>query len=284
MNVYIPKELIRHDLAAHVAVVDVTPELAEKWLAHNTHNRNRRHQMVLRFVEDMRADAWSFNGSSIVFADDVTLLDGQNRLFAVVDSGVTVPFIVVWGLAPSVQDDIDTGALRKLSDVLTLAGESNSSQLASLIRFTRSWAAGERRAALFGGQLSVAQGTTFLHAHPELRDICSWARARYGNLTPTLVGGLYWAFSRLDNEDAATDADAFFARLHDGQGLIKGDPIYELRRATEDRTGGHATRRTRTHVTALVIKAWNAYRLGETVERLRWRSGGERPEPFPEPT
>jgi hypothetical protein len=31
------------------------------------------------------------------------------------------------------------------------------------------------------------------------------------------------------------------------------------------------------------IKAWNAYRSGETIELLRWSPGGAKPERFPEP-
>jgi hypothetical protein len=32
----------------------------------------------------------------------------------------------------------------------------------------------------------------------------------------------------------------------------------------------------------LIVKAWNAYRAGEPVKVLKYRAGGDKPEPFPE--
>jgi len=36
-------------------------------------------------------------------------------------------------------------------------------------------------------------------------------------------------------------------------------------------------------IIALVLKAWNAYRSGETIQLLRFKVGGAHPEKFPEP-
>ena len=41
--------------------------------------------------------------------------------------------------------------------------------------------------------------------------------------------------------------------------------------------------RSETYLTAILIKAWNAYRSGEEVGVLRFRPGGAHPEKFPEP-
>ena len=68
-------------------VVMVTPELAAEWLTHNTHNRGLKPIAIKRFAEDMTTGDWQWNGESIRFAADGTLLDGQNRLHAIVDSG-----------------------------------------------------------------------------------------------------------------------------------------------------------------------------------------------------
>ena len=41
--------------------------------------------------------------------------------------------------------------------------------------------------------------------------------------------------------------------------------------------------RSQTYLLAITLKAWNAYRQGETVGLYRWRPGGAKPEAFPEP-
>jgi hypothetical protein len=83
-------------------------------------------------------------------------------------------------------------------------------------------------------------------------------------------------------EDSSNDAEFFFQRLADHQGLVKGDPVYELRRATDNSKSVRGQRSER-YLTAITIKAWNAYRDGTQIGLLTFRPGGEKPERFPEP-
>src|SRR5262249_7354433 len=88
----------------------------------------------------------------------------------------------------------------------------------------------------------------------------------------------YWLFSRIEPDDA----EHFFNRLHDGQNMAKGDPIYEFRRVMETTKSMRGERST-TFITAVMVKAWNAYRDGKAVQVLTFRPGGAKPEQFPEP-
>lgn len=272
---------VRHDLLTNVTVIDVTPELAEKWLVHNTHNRNRKVRAIERMVADMVHDAWSWTGAAICFANDGTLLDGQNRLYAVIESGKTIPMIVVTGLALEAQNDIDTGTVRKLADVLSMHGETNASTLGGLIRLAEAWERGHRATVFNTAALgSNSACLTFLDAHPEMRDIANWAKnANIAGLSPGLLGLAYWATSRIDDEDA----DFFFARLEDGQQLVKGNAIFELRRTLAERSARLNTTLNRTWALAIVFKGWNAFRDGAEVGIYRWARGGSRPEAFPVP-
>ena len=65
-----------------VQLVEITPELAHEWLGFNTHNRNIRQRIVTAYAADMTGGDWQWNGESIKFAEDGTLLDGQHRLAA----------------------------------------------------------------------------------------------------------------------------------------------------------------------------------------------------------
>lgn len=263
----------------NIEIVDVTPELAEKWLAKNTHNRNLRERQSILYATDMVNGDWRWTGEGIKFGKSGRLLDGQHRLHAIVLSGVTVRMLVVRNLDDKAQEDVDRGVPRKFHDVLALRGESDASSLAALVRKVHGWEAGRRR-DVTGFQATVAQMLRTLDAHPELRDITRRARtlADHIDLPGSVIGLCVWLFERIDEEDA----HFFFERLADAQGLLKGDPIYELRRTlagTKDVRG----ERSQTFLLAITIKAWNAYRRGESVGLYRWKPGGAKPESFPEP-
>ena len=48
-----------------VEIVDVTPELAETWLARNPNNRNLRKAVVDSYARDMQAGRWALNGGTL---------------------------------------------------------------------------------------------------------------------------------------------------------------------------------------------------------------------------
>lgn len=265
----------------NVELVSLTPELASEWLLSNTHNRNLRQRVILAYAADMAAGNWQWNGESIKFAEDGALLDGQHRLAAIVEAGVTIPMLVVRGLPSQTQDTVDGGAKRTFSDVLGLRGERSNSMLAAITRRVTTWEMGARKV---GTKVKYTPTTSqllqTLEKYPDLRDIAVSVGgvARHCDIPGSILGLGWWLFGQLSSEDA----EFFFARLGDGQGLVKGDPIYELRRTAENSKNVKGER-SETFLTAVMIKAWNAYRDGSTVGLLTFRPGGSRPERFPEP-
>ncbi len=262
-----------------VELINVTPDIAAEYLTHNTHNRNSRERQIKLYAADMAAGDWSFTGAPITFADTGDLLDGQHRLHAIVMADVTIPLLVIRGLVRDAQDDTDGGIPRKFYDVLGLRGHSNASHLAALTRRVTAWEAGVYRNCN-NYPATHAQLLRTLEAHPELPEIIQPARSAASGcgLPASVVAIAMWVFSNIDEEDSRF----FFDRLGDGQNLAKGDPIFELRR-TIATTAGVKGERNQTYLLAIVIKAWNAYRAGETVGLYRWRPGGSKPEAFPEP-
>lgn len=263
-----------------VANVMISPEVARQMLGYNTHNRNEKPVFQTRYAADMVAGNWTWTGEPIRFAADGTLIDGQNRLLALVAAEVTLPFLVIHGLPMEAQEDIDTGAARKFQDVLALRGEPNATHLAALVRRVAAWEKG-RRSSLNSVVTSYHALSHTLERHPELRDIVNPSRkvADGCGLTGAATGLCMWVFQQIDQEDS----DFFFARLGDGQGLVKGDPIFELRRTLHESNDKRKGARNETYLLAITVKAWNAYRNGETVGLYRWRPGGAKPEAFPEP-
>ncbi len=91
-----------------VEILDVSPALAEAWLAKNrttaTSQGGRR-----GYARDMLAGRWSLNGETVKLDVNGHLRDGQHRLNAVVVSGATVPMVVVSNLGTEVMQTVDAG-------------------------------------------------------------------------------------------------------------------------------------------------------------------------------
>lgn len=272
-------------------VIVITPALAQKWLTLNTHNRNLRDRIVASYATDMRDGNWVEDGQSIKFSQGGTvlldsplitgdtLLDGQHRLSAIVQAGVPVRMLVVSQLPDTTQDTMDTGTKRTLGDVLKLRGEAHYVPLAAVLSRVHMWQAGARK-SMRGERPTHRQLLTLLDENPEIRRSAEMgSRVRNVIRLSTSTAGLcHWLFMRIDQSDTAF----FFGRLTDGAGLVPGDPIYALRRSVETSARDKA-RMPEEHMTALVIKTWNAFREGRELQLVAYRPGGSRPEAYPEP-
>lgn len=263
-----------------IQIETITPDLAREYLGFNTHNRNTRGRVVTAYATDMTNGDWVWNGEAIKFDKDGNLHDGQHRLMAIIESGVTVKMLVVRGLAPEAQETMDGGPKRTFSDALKLRGELNYVSLAATIRAIAAYEAGR------GGYISMdrkhtnAQLSQLLEKYPWIREGMSVCRGAQTHLSmPTSVSGLTWfLFTQLDEEDT----DHFFKRLCSDENHQAGDPIYTLRRLLLISVDARGARNVR-YLTAVTIKAWNKYRRGERCEQLMFRTGGARPEAFPIP-
>lgn len=262
-----------------VEIVEVSPAIAEDWLARNPNNRNLRRAVVDSYARDMEAGRWHLNGETVKFFANGQLADGQHRLHGVVQSGQTVPMVVVRGLAGEVMATVDAGAKRSYGDALKLAGEENTSTLAAVCRRAVMWERGMRTntGAIRPTPLEM---TDFLERHPEIRSSADLAaRLASRETLPASVYGLcHYLFAELD-PDAAT---WFLLRVGDGDRIAADDPIGVLRnRIARLRVSGG--RINETVGLALCIRAWNAHRDGSTRTKLQLPKGGLTNENFPVP-
>lgn len=259
-------------------VETITPMQAAEWLnACNTHNRRLKDKLVPKLAADINEGRWRLNGEAIKFASDGTLLDGQNRLSAVVMAGRNVPMLVVRGLDRATQETMDTGVKRTMGDILTLRGEQNAATLGAVVRSVRAWDSGQRY--VHGGWVGNGEILAYFDAHPELREAAAPARRIAGTLgLPSVVGGLAWVlFQRID----PADNEWFWEHACTPYQHKAGDPISEYRRTVEQ---ARKARRDSTFLLAVTIKAWNKFRAGDTnVTYYSFKPGGSNPETMPEP-
>lgn len=119
----------------NVSVETITPTIADRYLQHNTQNRHARKNLVNKYARDMQNGSWVLTHQGIAFAKDGTLLDGQHRLLAVVQSGTTVQMTVARGVDTKNQLAMDDHARRSAGDALSLVrGHSVSSADVAIVR------------------------------------------------------------------------------------------------------------------------------------------------------
>jgi hypothetical protein len=107
----------------HIPVL-LDPPFAEMLLENNTDNRNVDRNVVDAYAQDIRDGRWVSNGSTICIANTGRVLDGQQRLLAVIQSGLPIPVTMVFNLEDSfdVFSSIDIGKVRTTANIMQIFG------------------------------------------------------------------------------------------------------------------------------------------------------------------
>jgi hypothetical protein len=255
--------------AQSATVERISPSTARALLDANTHNRNLRLDRVKELAGAMQRDEWELNGETIKIADNGTLLDGQHRLQAVLDSGVTIRSVVVRGLPVAAQDTIDTGRRRRLADVLTLEGYPDAHALAAALNVLHRYRNEHRLDFSRRTAPTPQQALSLLASNPDIHESVRVARR-----VTKKIGGPVGVFAALHYEFSSADqgaARSFFDGLTDGANLSRSDPVLHLRdhvlRPRTDRTYAQQP----FHIAALTIKAFNLRRAGCGVAVLSFK-------------
>lgn len=119
----------------------ITPELADEWLSEHFERiatlkykqRKLYRSVASRYAHDMRNKLWLESPDPIIFDSNGDLADGQHRLLAIKESGVTLEMTVTRGWAPEVINAIDRGRNRTVCDSLALSGTKNPNVVASSV-------------------------------------------------------------------------------------------------------------------------------------------------------
>lgn len=99
-------------------VVEITPELAKKWLAANKDNRHARPSHINNLAREIKNGKWTLTHQGIAFSSAGRLIDGQHRLEAIIAAGEPVFMAVFIGLDDNMFGALDRGIRRTLTDEL----------------------------------------------------------------------------------------------------------------------------------------------------------------------
>lgn len=100
----------------------ITPTMALNWLENaNTNNRKVSDAHVKKLARDMNQGRWRLTHEGIAFDPHGVLLDGQNRLWAIVEADMPIDMHVWFNISPDVLPVINDGKPRSLADHLRLS-------------------------------------------------------------------------------------------------------------------------------------------------------------------
>jgi hypothetical protein len=253
----------------------ITPDMAKVMLGTNTMNRVLRPRRVRLYAEQMRRGQWQATGEAIKFAKDGTLLDGQHRLQAVIESGTAIEVLVVRELDLSTFKVIDSGLTRTPGDVMQTLGVTFAGHKASATRMIVAIEAGLgcENEAYMSELVTKTDIADYIMKNRELIDAAhTAARNVYSNCRGSLAAWMT-LYVMIARKHSQVEAELFLQSIASGASLDNGDPRLALRNwairhsATTTKRGEHIQAYTR---------AWNAYRAGETMHLLRVPSPAHR--------
>lgn len=270
-----------------VRVLTVEPQIASLWLkTANTRNRRMDKARVAEYVKAMRESRWQLSNDAIAFDHDGVLLNGQKRLQAVVDSGLTQTFIVMEGCDPDDQNVMDVGQGRKAGQQLTIHGWKNGNVAAAIVRALLRW----HGAGMSGNyRPSIDEIARFAANHSARLEVATDVAARVARKVPlsrSLVGALcFTAYDLAVANPVQVPAEVvaeFFEMLETGANMDTDHPVMVLRdRAIRYKTNSLGSRRvaqTDSEQLYDLVRTWNGHREGERYRKLQPPKGAITPD------
>ena len=119
--------------------ITITPKLAQWILEHlpegDPRNRKRSPRKVKQYGRDMSSGNWALTGQPIIFSRTGRLLDGGNRMSAIVQSGKAIRTLAVFGVFDEAFVQLDNGRNRTKKDILDILGVEDSSIKSKAMRW-----------------------------------------------------------------------------------------------------------------------------------------------------
>lgn len=220
-------------------IITITPEMAKEWLASNIKN-NRPIKRAKEYAEDMKAGKWRLTHQGIAFNEEGTLIDGQNRLTAIVMANIPVTMSVAFDCPADSFEVLDIGRPRSLGDYLKTQNYKNYNTLGGLVKRIQAYEKG------YNSLLSVNGAGHGLSAETRLNQIEFFEANKekliecnlYGNMvyqkstarlmSPGDIGLLYWVF------DMTPEANEFIIRISTGINLQPDTSAFCMRKILEE--------------------------------------------------
>lgn len=253
----------------------ITPQIAGVMLQGNTNNRNLNSRVINAYAKAMLRGEWEENGETLKITVTGKITDGQHRLHAVIQSGVTLSMLVVRGVHEKSINTIDIGRSRKNADALAIHGyKKHNLVLAAAINICMGFKPDGSYASdpgKSGDKVTPTMALKFIDDNPgilhSLERMEKFFPRSHGWIPRSVLVALHFMLGRRSSQKTET----FFHALLEGTNLEKGSPILALRnRLFLDQQQGQKSAANRKKFVALIIKAFKAFEVGRKIERLSY--------------
>jgi len=241
----------------------ITPETAARFLTKNSKNRPMQPRTWAKYSEDMKRGEFIQTGDTIKFSKKGALLDGQHRLKAIVESGMTQAMFVATGLDDESFAYMDVGKKRSISDTLSIEGCKNSAAVGAALRTLHQLRAAERISVTAivsrGGMRSYVLLELF-KKEPTLEDFVTDI-TRFSFFRKFFGSGVLGMFYDKYQENPALVL-SFIEQIDRGANLSEKSPILYLRNymMKEELSSYKMAMGMRYY---LIAKIWEDYRTGK---------------------
>lgn len=114
----------------------ITPEFGQEILENHSNYRKISEKRVKLYADSILKNKWKIS-QPLIFDENGKLCDGQNRIKAVIDTGMPQWFIIICGFPVDSIDTLDNGQPRTANQVLSFQREDAHSRAAQILRATK---------------------------------------------------------------------------------------------------------------------------------------------------
>lgn len=270
-------------MSINTTVMSIGPDDAFELMKNRAHQRRVSKRLVTRYARDMSAGRWRLSGATIsIWSDEdgiwgpkgeLYVLNGQHRLLAVIESGTTQDFLVVYEEDPEVFGTYDTGLTRTIGTLVGLAiGGENSQAISVMAGMVLHY---ERHPKEYWSTILVSKAEIVEWVALQDRERLNQCIRDYGTLRAQVKELGHW-YSALDYLVHTHSAHAnrwleFHEAVVHGEQLSSGDARLTLRNYLIRGQRTRGDRWERQVGLAVGIKAWNAFITDTPRQALMFR-------------
>lgn len=270
-------------------IMTIGPADATRLLENNRNNRTISDKIVRQYADDMREGRWKETGNPINIGVSGNLLNGQHRLWAIIESGVTLRFHVIYETDEEAFATFDTGRTRDLTQLISISdpGHPDKAVVGGAARLVKMWEDTPTAKSAFNSNLLPTRATMSDFAHRMLQEKeFDWATRVAGQINSLKAGRTWYAAALyiIAHQQGGSYGDrtqemldTFHQGISKGIALAEGDPRLALRNYVISRGAPKGSTTEQRIYMALTIRAWNAWLEGKSVRNFAWRSDGEFP-------
>lgn len=253
----------------------ITPQIATWILQLNKHNRHFYPTYAAKLKGALERGEWQETGEPIIISKEGILNDGQHRLSAIAESGISAVCDVRFGIERAAFLATGTGKKRSAADVMGILNYNNANSLASTARYIYHY---ENSIGDYSKSITNAQVLEVIKRHPLIEEVVS--RVSGSKFKPLRIACIIAIMVLAAEQSDLGALERFLHTAETGLTTNPDDPARKLHMKLVD----ISLARGQTYAIDYMIlaaKAWNYWIRKKDLKRLASSNAERSKEGFP---